>query len=345
VLGIITNVAAASGYTSTLHLYDISTPTRPAPIAVSTPTAVSALSLAIDSGNDVAYLTQDVPATTATYHICSPPNYSCAVVGPSGAIPGGQLLTVDGLGNAYATQLSGENSGVIKFNLGAGPSSASLVYTSVTQPGAYYGLVASAGGTVYVAEGPANAVNGAGITIHACSSPCAAGGTDITASLRTSMGSPTANFSGALGVDGIGDLVVGLSNSAGSSNTASTVTIAIVCATPSSTFQCQSTSFLSGAFTSVGGFNPWDGTAGIAVDPDINIYTAAFLHGDGSTTPLPSIYAYADNDTFQTFQCGTTTGSPAVPNCPINELPGPPVYTQGAQPAPYSIAATHFSSL
>jgi len=318
------------------------------PITVATPTAVSALSLAIDSGNDVAYLTQDVPATTATYHVCSPPNYSCAVIGPSGAIPGGQLLTVDGSGNAYATQLSGENSGVIKFNLGTGPTSTSLVYTSVSQPGAYYGVVASAGGTVgvvYVAEGPANAVNGAGITIHACSSPCAAGGTDITAALRTSMGSPTANFSGALGIDGLGDLVVGLSNTAGSSNAASTVTIAIVCAMPSSTFQCQSTSFLSATFTSVDGLSPWDGTAGIAVDPSSNIYTAAFLHSGGSSTALPSIYAYTDNDTFQPFQCSTTTGTPAVPNCPINQLPGVPASTPGAQPAPYSIAATRISSL
>lgn len=328
-----------------MHLYNITTATAPTPITLPNPTSVSALGISIDAGNDVAFLTQDVPATTATYNACLPPNFSCAVVGPASAIPGGQWLALDGLGNAFATQLSGTNSGVIQFDAAAGPATKTQVYTSATAPGAYYGLVATPGGEViYVAEGPANAVNGAGITIHACATPCAAGGTDITASLRTSMGSPTANFSGAMGLDGLGDLVLGLSNTAGANNTASTITVAVVCAMPSSTFQCQYTSFLSGTFTSVNGFNPWDGTAGIALDPSFNIYTAAFLHGGGSTAPLPSIYAFADNDTFQPFSCSTTTGSPAVPNCAINQLPGPPVYMPGTQPAPYSIAATTFNS-
>lgn len=343
----ITNVSAASGYTSTLHLYDISTPTEPVPITVATPTAVSAMGMAIDAGNGVSFLTQDVPATTATYHSCAPPNYACAVVGPSGGIPGGQWLAFDGLGNAFATQLSGANSGVVRFNASTGPTATSLIYTSANAPGAYYGLVVSgAASTLYVTEGPSNAVNGVGVTIHACNSPCPAGGTDITAALRTSMGSNTANFSGALGISGLGDLVVGLSNTSGSSNPAGTSQIAIVCSSPNgTTFACQSTAFLSAAFTGVSGLSPWDGTAAIALDPSFNVYTAAFLRSGGSTAPAPSINAYADGDTFQPFSCGITTGTPAVPDCPINQLPGPPAYTQGALPAPYSMAATGLDSL
>jgi len=349
VLGIITNVAATSGYTSTLHVYDITTPTNPLPLTVASPTAVSAFGLAIDAGNDVAFLTQDVPGTTATYHFCSAPAYSCAVVGPPGAIPGGEWLAYDGSGHAYATQLSGATSGVVTFNAGTGPTTTTLVYTSATPPGAYYGVVASPGGEViYVAEGPSNAVHGAGVTIHACTVPCAAGGVDITAALRTAMGSNAngAYFSGALGIDGIGDLVLGLGNSAGGSSNPSNVLIAVVCGMPSGpSFACQSTAFLSATFTSGDGLSPWDETAGVAVDPATNIYTAAYLHATGSGTPGPSINAYVNGDTFQPFPCGTTAGSPPAPNCPINQLPGPPVYTQGAPGTPYSIAASHLDSL
>jgi hypothetical protein len=340
-----TNVAATVGFTSTLHLYDISNPLAPTPITVGSPTAVSALGMAIDAGNTVYFLTQDVPATTVTFHACTAPGYTCQPVGTASAIAGGQWLAIDGLGNAYATQISGTSSGVVKFSLATGPTSSTLVYTSAAAPGAYYGLAVSAsGGTLYVSEGPSGVTNGTGVTVHACATPCSAGGTDITPTVRTAAG-VSANLSGALAVDGLGTVHLGTGNSQGSSVPAGSVVVALSCVPGSgNTYACTTG---SAAFTGVGGLSPWAETAAIANDPSGNVYTAALLaQGSASTAPIPSINAFTDSsDSLDPFACTTTTGSPAVPNCPINLLPGPPVFATASNPPPYSMAATAVSAL
>jgi hypothetical protein len=83
------------------------------------------------------------------------------------------------------------------------------VYASAAAPAEYYGLaVTPDGAEIYVSEAPINDFAGVNVTLHDCQRlpSCAAGGVDITQTVRASSGS-NQNLSGAVTV-GIGNILL-----------------------------------------------------------------------------------------------------------------------------------------
>jgi hypothetical protein len=355
VLGIINNVgsggiATPSAYTSTLSLFDMSNPLTPAPIVIPRSSFPNVLSLAIDAANNVYFLLQDVDANTASFIGCPAPGYVCSRVGLSDRIVGAQWLALDAQGNAYATEITASGSGVFKFSAALGPTANNTqVYASATAPAEYYGLaVTPDGAEIYVTEGPINDFAGVNVTLHDCRllPSCAAGGVDITQTVLTPAVT-FQNLSGAVTVGTGNVLLLGLANSLGTGIGAGNTMVALSCQ-PGLSFTYSCSAGIA-AFTAVGaGLNSWQRTAGIAADAFHHVYVAAALDLANASPlsvpppPFPTFdgFSYGFTSGLTPFTCSITGGSPPVPQCPINQLPGPSVGPFAPDPSPYAVAVS-----
>lgn len=328
----------------------MSNPLTPAPIVIPRSTFPNVLSLAIDAANNVYFLLQDSTLTTASFFECPAPGYVCTQVGLSGQIVNAQWLALDAQGNAYATQIGGSGPGVVKFSTATGPTTNNTqVYASATAPAEYYGLaVTPDGAEIYVSEGPINDFAGVNVTLHDCQllPSCAAGGVDITQTVLTSSGT-FQNLSGAVTVGTGNILLLGLANSRGSGLVASNTMVALSCQ-PGLSFTYSCSTGIA-AFTAVGaGLNSWQRTAGIAADAFHHVYVAAALDLANASPlsapppPFPTFdgFFYGFTTALTQFTCAVTGGSPPVPQCPINKLPGPSVGPDGPDPLPYAVAVS-----
>jgi hypothetical protein len=345
VLGVVTNVATGSGgtgpYTSTITLYNLASKTNPTVIGTLT-NAGNVVAIAIDPASNVYYLANTGNAgTPGTFFACPAPAagsaYSCAQRGTTGAIGEAQSLAVDGQGNAYATQFSSNGTGVVRFPLAAGPIPGSvtgnmtIVYTSASTPGQYYGLAVTPDGSsaVYVSEGPGGFNYGTGVTMHVCAIPCTTpGGTDVTTALITASGQSLANLSGAVAVGPNNSVYVAIADAAGTTTGSPTNGVGFVCsvggtvAAPS--YQCaagrQSYPLADATISS------FAQTAAIAADPSGNMYLGVDLsnYGDSTVSPSPAFLGFlAPVGTATTLTAFAITGpqGPAVNGSLYSEPP------------------------
>jgi hypothetical protein len=312
--------------------------------------------LAADPAGDIYYTANGGTAgSDASFYICAAPaagqSYSCGVAPNTTTLPGGKLLRFDPYsGNLLAAQISATGTTIVEFPAALGPTASNqkTVYTSTGTPASVnvQPLGTGSNADLYVTEIPSGSTFGSGVKAFACLHPCAAGTQlDITQTLLTAAGT-TAQLSGAMSsLNDFNNLVFGLANGYGANAAPSTLPIALQCSpqlTPPQLvypyqFACGVGLNNSRSFPqSAANLSAFIGTAGLAVDSNLQLYAATALSTQGQTIDPTLLTGYSFtgylSNSLSAFGCSST---PA--DCPVNLLPSVATGSGGNIP-PYLIA-------